>query len=620
LDFLKVFSFFFIAALGGIILNIWTSDDQGYMLEHVTEENNIARHDRKRAMSHKEGKVETRVNLSAGAVGFIEGKVSEVTARGRVREAYREELFRYFEEGLVDLTGEDAIKAEEELIKGLGNKRTAKKVLKHARCRSRCRCWKVSAAFFKVLFVLILLISCYTIWFVGGKRVLKTDYLELLNEENRPAELVGTNGWDHYSRSFDLFIEPNETILRIIFPQSGRGPKRYEDLSRRDIAAIEKWILEMEDSWNEFVAGSGKDYSYHAYRYSQGEIDKCLYNIDFSDYRYFSFLAKFGIWRGRINLASGRVAESLKDYVAVIRGGSHLNKNELLKFLKATGLSISIEGYEDILKAIDSEKLSADDMKYLSHGLVDIYSEGYPEVSMWEDRINFLDAAQRRFTEGFPGGGHLIPRYSRAYMGEIYRFLTSYGRLYFWSNFPAVQWVSCMLHAGRDETISKAEEAFIELEELARLRPYDIHQRGLDLESIKEELSLRKYFMIRYYLHNMEEILIMHYEGLLFHEAVLTVLSLEIRKAERGGYPAELKDLVEEGYLKELPMDPYSDGALKYIRGDDKYALYSVSLDFEDDGGKIAWDNMGRFRRWDFGGDAVFWPLVKASRRETGPR
>ena len=71
------------------------------------------------------------------------------------------------------------------------------------------------------------------------------------------------------------------------------------------------------------------------------------------------------------------------------------------------------------------------------------------------------------------------------------------------------------------------------------------------------------------------------------------------------------EELFEAGYLKKLPMDPYSDSPLVYKKTDDDFILYSVGYDFEDDGGEVYRDNKGRVRPWGDEGDAVFWPVRK---------
>lgn len=72
------------------------------------------------------------------------------------------------------------------------------------------------------------------------------------------------------------------------------------------------------------------------------------------------------------------------------------------------------------------------------------------------------------------------------------------------------------------------------------------------------------------------------------------LLTVELYRAERGGYPGSLADLMPE-CIKELPVEPISGMAFVYRRlgaGEDKdgrgYLLYGCGADEKDDGGKAA--------------------------------
>ena len=82
---------------------------------------------------------------------------------------------------------------------------------------------------------------------------------------------------------------------------------------------------------------------------------------------------------------------------------------------------------------------------------------------------------------------------------------------------------------------------------------------------------------------------------------------------EKGGYPKTLNALVEADFLKQLPMDPYSDKPFVYRKTDDGFILYSVGNNFKDDGGIVIRDSEGTPKWWyewnNKEGDVVFWSL-----------
>jgi hypothetical protein len=73
-----------------------------------------------------------------------------------------------------------------------------------------------------------------------------------------------------------------------------------------------------------------------------------------------------------------------------------------------------------------------------------------------------------------------------------------------------------------------------------------------------------------------------------------------------------MDELIKAGYLKELPMDPYSDKSLIYKKTENNFTLYCIGHNFKDDGGKI-FEEKGNVHRWGThkDGDAVFWPVTK---------
>ncbi|MHC4220946.1 MAG: hypothetical protein ACYST9_00875, partial [Planctomycetota bacterium] len=90
--------------------------------------------------------------------------------------------------------------------------------------------------------------------------------------------------------------------------------------------------------------------------------------------------------------------------------------------------------------------------------------------------------------------------------------------------------------------------------------------------------------------------------------AVLVVLALQQWQLDKGLYPANLDELVAAGYLKEMPMDPFSGKPLVYKKTDDGFTLYSVGLNFTDDGGIVGRDKRDRVSSWADEGDTIFWP------------
>ena len=94
-------------------------------------------------------------------------------------------------------------------------------------------------------------------------------------------------------------------------------------------------------------------------------------------------------------------------------------------------------------------------------------------------------------------------------------------------------------------------------------------------------------------------------------QSLVMILTLLRHKSDKGFYPENLQELITTGYLKKLPADPYSNKPLLYKKANSNFILYSVSLNFADDGGKSGKDSRGQVKKWRKNGDMVFWPLPK---------
>ena len=97
-------------------------------------------------------------------------------------------------------------------------------------------------------------------------------------------------------------------------------------------------------------------------------------------------------------------------------------------------------------------------------------------------------------------------------------------------------------------------------------------------------------------------------------EATVTILALHRYQADKGSFPEDLQQLISVGYLRQLPVDVYSDKPLAYRKTADSFILYSFGENFKDDGGKPGTDRGGRPKMWSDDGDndAVFWPVPKS--------
>jgi len=158
-------------------------------------------------------------------------------------------------------------------------------------------------------------------------------------------------------------------------------------------------------------------------------------------------------------------------------------------------------------------------------------------------------------------------------------------------------------HPDKRQTIAILEQFQKEINVIHKQTPWALHQRNTDYAKEASRLTAKAYILE---VSSMARLIysIKHVYRARF-EALITTLAVLRYKADKGAMPDKLEALVEGGYLRLLPADPCSDGPLVYREIDDDFTLYSVGMDFKDDGGKhVGWSS-------EKDGDFVFWPVQK---------
>jgi competence protein ComGC len=383
-----------------------------------------------------------------------------------------------------------------------------------------------------------------------------------------------------------------------------------EGLNEQEQEEIRKWVKLNEAAWQEFVAASSKSYCYREYQYDPNIKDenKWLLNVLVPHLSEIRGVAKLGRWQARIHIDANQPRQALEDCLSIVRCGSHWQGGGGTLIEQLVGLALSGLAYNEILNIAGTKDLSSVDLKHLQESLLQIYPQSFPLMNMEGERICFLDVVQHLFTEGGPGGGHLVP-HKLTYLGDITgsadEIRINVVRLPFYT-------AAAMVHAGRDETIAKGNEIYDYQAKRAKMTPYQRHindPNGID--KVISNLSKYRFFLIHIIMPAIDRASEIAYRGKASHQATVTILALRRWRLEKNEYPANLDELVAAGYLKELPADPFSDKTLVYKKTDDDFTLYSVGSNFKDDGGKSGVDTRGEAKKWMDNGDTVFWPVPK---------
>ena len=375
-----------------------------------------------------------------------------------------------------------------------------------------------------------------------------------------------------------------------------------------EIEAMERWVADNEAAWAAFVEGGLRRYCYRPYSLVDGADRNWLMAVEIPHLGSLRDLARLGQWRSRLALREGTAGAALDNCAAVARAARHWqDKGTIIEQL--VGASMARLARDQVLEILDNAKPSAADIDRTTAALKGLYDQGYPVLDLEFERMSLMDIIQHVFTDGGPGGGHLIGQ-------EVLQFEHPVGEdLVARAGVKAAGTALGIVHARRNATQAMANEMFDNAVRRSKLTPFERRNSGIPaIDQLLESRHPYRYALLHMMLPALDRASELAFQSRAMHEATLTILALQRRHAEKGAYPETLSVLVDEKWLDQLPMDPFSDKPLVYRRTADGFILYSVWTDFTDNGGTTLYGHSGRPKvgARDDGADWVYWPIPRA--------
>jgi hypothetical protein len=171
-------------------------------------------------------------------------------------------------------------------------------------------------------------------------------------------------------------------------------------------------------------------------------------------------------------------------------------------------------------------------------------------------------------------------------------------------------------HPDKEQTLREIEQWYSEMQKIAAMTPASANAKGLDMHVFTEE-EISKNIFLNILMPSLARVNQIAWRNRTETLATSTILAVLQYQKEHGRLPESLDVLIDNGLLKVMPIDPFSDKPLIYKKTDEGFTLYSVGLNFTDDGGVPAeYESEKRnknpqARKWGNNGDAVFWPVDK---------
>ena len=549
----------------------------------------------------KRKKAETGLEKLPGcSAQFIRLVISKMRYRKSVRQEVEAELASHFEDKLKECTTDEAKEQKaRQLIEGFGDVKLLAILLRRA--KKRCRpLWRtVAARSLQTVGVLLLCFILYLVWFFSGKPVVTTNYVVQLNRLVRPAVDDSLNAGPLYVKAAETFGDiPSEMkeLLR----------KKHKEVTAEQKAQIAKWLSDSREVFELVMAGTQKPYYWRTYANHENSSEMISVLLPYLG--EFRNVARSLCWRAQLSAEEGRYEDAWNDVKACYRFGQHV-KGEPFLVGQLVGIAIEALAVGKVRSILSEYEVDSATVAVLQKDLEQMVV-GEDFIMRFEtEKLCLYDEIQRCFTEDRFGGGHLY----LYRIGDISDMVDGREHILFEVIFSPEEWPRAarvlFFHPNKQQTRETADRFYDFCEEIARKTPARLKTEGIDIG--EETMKIVKgNVLLEIFTPAIGRVCELGHRNKSDVEATLATMAVLRYKKDKARYPESLGQLKAGGYLRELPIDPYSDKPLVYRSTDEGFTLYNLGPNFKDDGGEVAKED-GKTRPWGTreAGDQVFWPV-----------
>ncbi len=572
-------------------------------------------------------------NLPACAVEFIKQVLRKMRYRKKIRLDVQAELTAHFEDELKACASDEQREQKaQQLIAGFGDVKLLAVLLRRAKKRCRPLWQTVVARTFQTIGVLIVCFIFYVVWFLTGKPVITTDYVAELNRIVCPAADETQNAAPFYHKAAKMFEDLPRDISELL-------SKKYDEVTFEQKQLMTKWISDNEETLELVISGTQKPYYWRMYgnkRYP--DVMMAILMPSLADFRN---LARALCWRAQLRAEQGQYDDALDHIKSCYILGQHIKGDKFL-IGQLVGFAIEALAVQTIRDILSEHQIDSAALATLQKDFEHMISGEDFAINLEAEKLCMYDEIQRCFTGGL-GGGHIIPRRiwqlfpaiqiitalppsnsrlssaQKQKPSRLSKFISNVqheicepgGFIYEGGRFVKKSGYILFLHPDKQETYQAAQELYDYWENLTVKTPGQIRKEQIDTEKETTEI-IKGNILLEMLSPAIGRISELSHRNRVDVEATLAIIAILRYNQETGDYPDNLAKLTEAGFLKALPIDPYSDQPLVYKKTDNNFVLYGVGENFKDDSGMIAKVN-GRPRRWGTKdeGDWVFWPVPK---------
>ena len=544
-------------------------------------------------------------NLPATAADFLKLIIKKMKYRKKVRAEVLTELAAHFEDELKDCTNDNERNQKtKELIEEFGDAKLLSILLRRA--KKRCRpLWRtIVARTFQTIGILFLSLILYSLYILSGQPNISTDYAKETLNLARPVADESLNAANLYQKAIDAYKKPpnieDKDLMQIL-----KAKKWIDELTSRQLDLLKQHIKDNAQTTDLFTRASLKPYYW---------LDKTDPNNPPLMYMLLPELAptrgiaKMIVWQAKLKAYTGDIEGAFDDIFTLYRSGEHLKGPKVL-IEQLVGIALQAMAAETSRTILINTDIDPETLQTIQQKLTDLRNKSVFVADFQTEKFLVLDFVQRCYTDNGRGSGHLIPRVAGEYYGGLDGMDPSYPDLTF-IPFLGVAMVS----ADREELTKMINKFYDTTQKYAYKSPWQIEEEDIDFYMGTTKWSMVKqmrYFPLSILMPAYEKVNTVIHRSKADIDSLITTIAILRFQKQKGVYPQNLQQLLDETFINELPSDPFSDKPLVYRKTDDSFIFYSVSTNFTDEGGQVQKSDKGRIIKWGKTGDAIFWPIQK---------
>ena len=538
-------------------------------------------------------------NLPNSAVEYINLVIKNMRYRKKSRDEVREELIDHFELYLKDCaTNEEKEQKAQRLISEFGDPKLLAILMRRA--KKRCRpLWRtVVARTFRALAAMIILLILYIAWFFTGKPVITTNYIAELNKIIRPSADDSTNAFPLYNKAIKTIVDTNDAkeLLRM----------NFYDANDEQIKLIRQWLAKNDAPLALVTKGSKLPYCWQ--QYQSNDPEQSMLSVLLPDLAPSRNIARALCWRAWLNAQSNDFNSAFQDIETCYRLGRHYKGEKTLLVEQLVGMAIKGLALRTSRQMLDSCKIESSTLAGFQQRLQPLIDSDNFKPDFNLEKLLMYDEIQRSFTESRFGPSHLYPKR----MIGFYESSNENPK-----HDPMVDMILVLKYSPdvlfsptKAETIASTDAFYKRFDEIFSKTPARVKAEGIDPDSEISRIVNNNIFL-KILMPALARVNMIAWRNKIDVESTPLIIALVRYKQDTGAFPESLDKLVEQGYIKQIPIDPFSDKPIAYRKTDNNFLLYGWGDNLKDDGGQVARDKKGKPIKFADTGDWVFWPVVK---------